>query len=83
MYDAIQAQLGIEGNPPDGLLVHCSGELDGRFQIWDVWESRGHFERFGEERLRPALVAVAGEEAVAAMPDVERVEVELRNVVIP
>ena len=83
IYDAIQAQLDLEGNPADGLLVHSAGELDGRFQVWNIWESTAHFERFRSERLRPALIAVIGEERAAAMGDPENIEFELHNLVIP
>ena len=83
IYDAVQAKLDLRGNPADGLLVHSSGELDGRFQIWNVWESPAHFERFRAERLQPAMVAALGEERVAAMPEVENIAVELHSLVIP
>ena len=71
-YDAVQAQLDIPNNPVEGLIFHSAGELEGRFQIFNVWESREDFDRFETERIRPALVAVMGEEAVAALPDAGR-----------
>jgi hypothetical protein len=82
-YDAVQAQLDARNNPVDGLIFHCAGELDGRFQIFNVWESRENFDRFEADRLRPALVAVMGEERVAEMPDAEQVEASIHNYVIP
>jgi hypothetical protein len=82
-YDAVQAQLDTENNPVEGLIFHSAGELEGRFQIFNVWESREDFDRFEAERIRPALVAVMGEEAVAALPDPEHVEASIHNYVIP
>ena len=82
-YDAVQAQIDIESEPVEGLIFHSAGELEGRFQIFNVWESREDFDRFEAERIRPALVAVMGEEAVAAMPDAEHVEASIHNYVIP
>jgi hypothetical protein len=60
VYDAVNAQIGVERDPPPGLLLHCGGELDGKWQIVDVWESEEQAQRFDEERLRPALETVVG-----------------------
>ena len=78
-YDAVNARMDIENNPPEGVIFHCAGELDGRFQVFDVWESREHHDRFVEERLKPAIREQVGEEAYAQMPDAERVETEIHN----
>jgi hypothetical protein len=82
-YDAVNQQMGLQGNPPDGLLFHSAGELDGRFQIFNLWETREQSERFTRERIRPALVAVMGEEQVASLPEPEMVEVAIHNYLIP
>lgn len=74
MHDAVAAQLGVEENPPQGMLLHTAGyAADGRFRIFDVWESRDAFERFREERLLPAVRTVVGEEAIAAGPPPQEV----------
>jgi hypothetical protein len=75
--------MGLANQPPEGLIFHSAGELDGRFQIFNVWEAREHFDRFTRERIRPALVAVMGEERVASMPEPEVVEVAIHNYLIP
>jgi hypothetical protein len=66
-YDAITGRMGVRENPPDGCIVHTAGFLpDGSFRIFDVWESREHFERFMQDRLMPAVkevVAAAGDDA--------------------
>jgi len=63
-YDAITERMGVRENPPDGCIVHTAGALpDGGFRIFDVWESREHFERFLQDRLMPAIQEVAGADA--------------------
>jgi hypothetical protein len=81
-YDAVTAEIGIANDPPDGLIFHSAGELEGRFQVFNVWESTEHADRFTRDRLRPAQVAVMGEERVAAMP-AEPVDVRIHNYQIP
>jgi hypothetical protein len=60
MYDSVQAELDIANNPPEGLIFHWAGEVDGKWAVNDVWESREAFERFREERLFPAIQKVSG-----------------------
>ena len=82
-YDAVQAKIDIESEPVEGLIFHSAGELEGRFQVFNVWESRENFDRFVTDRLRPAMVAAMGEEKVAALPEAEVVEASVHNYVIP
>lgn len=82
-YDAVNEKLNTEGEPPEGLILHCAGELDGRFQVFDIWEQREHHDRFADGRLREAIIAVVGEEAYAELPDAERVQTEIHSYVIP
>ena len=60
LYDAVQAELGIADNPPDGLIFHWAGDVDGKWTITDVWESREAFDGFREDRLAPAIQKVSG-----------------------
>ena len=63
-YDAITEHMGVRENPPEGLIVHTAGTTDaGGFRIFDVWETREHFERFMRDRLGPAIEAVASGDA--------------------
>lgn len=55
VYDAVNAKVGVDTEPPAGMLMHCAGEVDGVFQIIDIWESEEHAERFDTERLGPAI----------------------------
>ena len=82
-YDAVSGQIGLAADPPEGLIFHSAGELDGRFQIFNVWETGEQSERFTRERIRPAMVAVMGEERVASLPEPEMVEVAIHNYLIP
>jgi hypothetical protein len=49
MYDGVTAVLDREDNPPEGFIFHWAGEVDGKWTITDVWESREAYERFREE----------------------------------
>jgi hypothetical protein len=76
VYDAVNERLDPEGEPPQGLLVHTAAAApDGGFDIYEVWESRAAQERFVEERLGPAIQAVAGEDA----PQLDLTEWQLHN----
>ena len=74
-YDAVVEELGLEGNAPQGLIVHTAG-LDqdrGVFRIVDVWESRDAGQRFMDERLMPIIerMAAAAAEGEFRQPDSE------------
>ncbi len=72
-YERVAAALGEE--TPDGLIVHAAGPTGGGFRIVEVWESEASWERFREERLRPAVRAVAGD-APATEPVFESLAVK-------
>ena len=78
----MNAKLDIENNPPEGLILHSAGELEGTFQIFNIWESREHADRFTRERLQPARVEVMGEERAGAA-EANVVEAQIHNYVIP
>ncbi len=80
-YDSVNEKLNMAGEAPEGLILHCAGELDGRFQVFDIWETRAHHDRFADGRLREAIIGVIGEEAYAELPDAERVETEIHSYV--
>jgi hypothetical protein len=71
IYDQVNAKMGVEESPPDGLLVHTAGIIDGVFQIVDVWESSEHAQRFDDERLGPAVAEVMGGPPPGAPPATE------------
>ena len=65
-YDAVNAEMGVEDSPPEGLIFHWAGEIYGKWAITDVWESREAYERFSDERLQPAIQKVAAAAGIEA-----------------
>jgi hypothetical protein len=59
MLDEVTDEMGVDRDPPEGLLVHAHFEQDGQIRIVDVWDSQEAYERFREDRLLPAMQAVA------------------------
>ena len=55
--DRLNAGIDPDGDPPEGILFHASGPVDGGWGVIDFWESRAHFDRFAQERIAPALAA--------------------------
>jgi hypothetical protein len=60
MYDGVNAAMDIENDPPPGMIFHWAGEVDGKWTITDLWESREAHDRFRDERLFPAIRQVSG-----------------------
>jgi hypothetical protein len=56
-FDQLNAVIDPVGNPPDGILFHASGPVDGGWGILDFWESRAHYDTFAAERIGPAMAA--------------------------
>jgi hypothetical protein len=54
-YDALVAELDLQDEIPDGLLIHTAGfDLEaGVFRVFDVWETREQGEKFLSNRLGP------------------------------
>jgi hypothetical protein len=68
-YDAVDTQLRVEANPPEGLIFHAAGPIRTGWGILDFWESREHFDRFFESRVGPAM-AELGDRAPQGPPDI-------------
>ncbi len=69
-YDAVQNHMGIDDNPPDGLIFHSAGPIEEGWGIIDFWESRDHFDRFQQSRLLPAIGEL-GDRAPQGPPDIK------------
>ena len=56
-YDHIAQRLGIDSNPPEGLIAHTAGwdEQAGVFRIVALWNSPDEAQSFMRDRLRPIL----------------------------
>jgi hypothetical protein len=68
LYDAIDGRLGIDGDPPEGLIFHSAGPIDGGWGIIDFWESRADFDAFSSRIV--AGMASAGVEP-SGPPDIK------------
>ncbi len=69
-YDTIHAHMNVEDAPPEGMIFHTSGPIDGGWGIIDVWESRDAFDRFAAAQLRPAVQEL-GDRAFPNPPDIK------------
>jgi hypothetical protein len=58
LIDRLNEAIDPDGNPPDGLLFHASGPVDGGWGVLDFWESRAHFDTFAAERIGPAMATL-------------------------
>ena len=45
---------------PDGCLMHSAGPMPNGWYVYDIWESPDTFQRFGTDRIAPAVEAVTG-----------------------
>jgi hypothetical protein len=79
MIDAVTEEMGVDSDPPAGLIVHTHFEEGGRAKIVDVWESAEAHAKFVEGRLGPAFRTVAERHGVdldaAGEPETSVVEV--------
>ena len=62
-YDRIAQELNFPADWPEGLIAHGSADVDGQLRVVDVWESAGHFDRYSESHLGPAVGRVLGDRA--------------------
>ncbi len=70
-YDAVNAEMGVEQNPPEGLIFHAGSPMEeGNWSVIDFWESREQFDRFQQERLGPAVQAL-GDKAPPNPPTIK------------
>jgi hypothetical protein len=77
-YEAVNAQAGVEENLPEGLILHAAGPIEDGWGVIDFWESRGHFDRFFESRIVPAIQEL-GDRAPQAPPDIK--EFPVHNII--
>ena len=79
-YRTVHGHMGIDANPPDGMIFHSAGPIDGGWGVLDFWESRDAFDRFVGGRLQPALGEL-GDRGMPAPPDVR--EFPVANITQP
>ena len=68
-YDALHSHLGVDQNPPEGLIFHSAGPIEGGWGVIDFWQSREAFDRFVQSRLQPALQQL-GDRTMQTPPNV-------------
>jgi hypothetical protein len=76
-YDQVVEAVGLappHPTRPPGLVSHLGCAMPGGWRVFDVWESREHYERFAREQVGPALVA-------ARVPPFRPEVMELHNLV--
>jgi hypothetical protein len=74
-YEAVNAEMGVEQSPPEGLIFHAAGPIEeGSWSVIDFWESRAQFDRFQQDRLGPAVQAL-GDEAPPNPPSIKELPV--------
>jgi hypothetical protein len=69
-YDAAHGVMEIDSDPPEGMIVHAAGPVEGGWGVIDFWESREAFDRFVGERLMPGLQGL-GDRGFPNPPDVK------------
>jgi hypothetical protein len=62
-HDRVIEALNFPSDWPEGAIAHAAYEVDGHLVVTDVWESRQHFDRFVEQRLRRAMAQALGDRA--------------------
>jgi hypothetical protein len=55
-YLTIHREVIKSETAPKGLILHTAGDVDGNWEIFDVWESPAAFEAFSQQ-LVPVLKA--------------------------
>jgi hypothetical protein len=59
---------------PDGLIIHTAGPSEQGWYVYDVWQSKEHFQRFAEDKLGPAVQEVTGGEGPRPEPQFFEIE---------
>ena len=81
--DEVTRAMGVEADPPAGLVLHTHFEQDGRVRIVDVWDSQDEYESFRDSTLMPAMqkAAVAQGMDMSQAPQPEQSLLKVHSVV--
>jgi hypothetical protein len=74
-YEAVNAQMNVEADLPEGLIFHAAGPIEEGWGIIDFWESRDHFDRFLGGRLGQAIEEL-GDRGMPGPPDIKEFPVQ-------
>jgi hypothetical protein len=69
-YDAVHDKVNVDQDPPEGLIFHSAGPIEGGWGVIDFWESRDAFDGFMQSRLQPAVQEL-GDRAFQGQPDIK------------
>jgi hypothetical protein len=69
-YRAVHGQMRVDEDPPEGMIFHSAGPIDGGWGVIDFWESRDAFDRFAGTRLQ-AAISELGDRAFSGQPDIK------------
>jgi hypothetical protein len=64
LLDAVTEEMGVDADPPKGMIVHTHYSENGEIHIFDIWESEADYRDFAENRLGPAMAKVAQQHGV-------------------
>lgn len=64
-YDRMLAELGLDANPPAGMILHVASEAVGSVNVCEVWQTPEAAKGFVEQRLREALERQGVEEPLS------------------
>jgi hypothetical protein len=53
---------------PEGLIIHSAGQSDQGYYVYDIWESKEHFQRFLAGQLGPAVQELGADAGGAPTP---------------
>ena len=53
-YDAVQVEMDLQGQAPEGARFHSAGPSPTGWQVIDCWDDPAAFDRFAEEKIGPA-----------------------------
>jgi hypothetical protein len=56
-YDDMMASLGLDANPPAGMILHVASEAVGAVNVVEVWQTSQAAEGFVQGRLKEAIEA--------------------------
>jgi hypothetical protein len=66
-YEQARREVGWETNVPKGAQFHVSWLANDGLHVLDLWDSQTDFERFMNERLRPAVQRIG----IKGIPNVQ------------
>jgi hypothetical protein len=68
LLDAVTEEMGVDADPPKGMIVHVHYAENGQTHIFDIWESEADYRDFADNRLGPAMAKVIQAQG-AALPE--------------